>query len=93
MSLYKNQSFISKELIDGWSNADISIDQVIKHELILSIFKDIPKLINGGTISYSFITFDWNSRPDHTNKQYHHIINDCGFKQLKFYEINVNIIN
>lgn len=91
MSLFKNQTFISKELIDGWCHEDISIDQHIKRELIWSIFNDIPALLDGGTVSYSFITFDWNSKPDHSNRKYHHIINDCGFKQLKFYEINVNI--
>lgn len=87
MNLFKTQTYANKELFDGWAIDHITADQYIKRELIISIFNDHQELLDGGKISYSFITFDWNSKSTPENEYYHQIIERCKFNQTRYYEI------
>lgn len=93
MSLFRKQIFVTKEMISDWTNSNSTFEYHIKRRLILEIFNDFPTLLDGATISYSFVIFDWNSEPDELNRRYHHIIEKCKQRQSKFFEINVNIIS
>jgi hypothetical protein len=92
MNSYKTQSYQIKEMLDGHGFGGIDMNLFIKREMICQFFKDQPECVDGGTFHFSFIQFDWNSKPTAKNEKYHHVIEKCVHDQLNFYELTVNVI-
>lgn len=89
MNLFRNQTYVTKEIIDGWSLESKTLDEYIKTELFLNFFDANPNMLHGGAISYYFKIFDCNSESTPENEKYHGIIKQCKSDQTRYYEIVV----
>lgn len=86
MNLFRKQTWVNREIIDGWC-FEQSFSDVICKELYESIFEEHPQLKKGGSIEYDFKIFDWDSKSTPENTSYQIIIERCKKEQLRFYEI------